>query len=152
MTIETMVLAVGPKDKDQLDRLTEETLDVAGPTGARVVIGHVFTETEYEDALENLEFDRTVDEVSANDVARRHASVREIRKRLEEAGVDCAVHGDVGEHADSIVTFAESTDADRVVIGGRRRSPTGKAVFGSTAQEVLLDSPCPVTFVRAGTK
>ncbi|WP_049986645.1 universal stress protein [Halobellus rufus] len=152
MTIDTMVLAVGPKDRDQLDRLTEETLDVAGPTGATVVVGHVFTDEEYGEALEKLEFDRDADEVSPDDVARRHASVREIREELDAADVDTEVRGGVGEHAGAIVTLAESADADRVVIGGRRRSPTGKAVFGSTAQEVLLDSPCPVTFVRAGTK
>ena len=42
--------------------------------------------------------------------------------------------------------------ADLVIVGGRRRSPTGKAVFGSTAQEVMLEAPCPVMFVRSDTK
>ncbi|PSP66736.1 universal stress protein, partial [Halobacteriales archaeon QH_6_68_27] len=46
------------------------------------------------------------------------------------------------------VGLAAETDADLVVVGGRKRSPAGKAVFGSTAQEVMLESPCPVTFVR----
>jgi len=152
MAIETMLLAVGPSDRDRIDRLTEETLDVAGPTGAKVVVGHVFTRDEYEDALEKLEFDRDIDDVSPDDVAGRHASVRDIAERLDEADVDYEVRGAVGEHADSIVELAEGVAADRVIVGGRRRSPTGKAVFGSTAQTVMLDAPCPVTFVRAGTK
>jgi len=44
--------------------------------------------------------------------------------------------------------LAAEVDADLVVVSGRKRTPTGKAVFGSTAQTVLLDAPCPVTFVR----
>jgi nucleotide-binding universal stress UspA family protein len=47
-----------------------------------------------------------------------------------------------------VVALAEELDADLVIVGGRTRSPAGKAVFGSTAQEILLESPCPVTFVR----
>ncbi|QCC46541.1 universal stress protein [Halobellus limi] len=152
MAIETMLLAVGPSDRDRIDRLTEETLDVAGPTGATVVVGHVFTRDEYEDVLEKLEFDREVDEVSADDVAGRHTTVRDIVDRLDEAGVDYEIRGAVGDHADSIVELAEDVTADRVLVGGRHRSPTGKAVFGSTAQTVMLEAPCPVTFVRSGTR
>jgi nucleotide-binding universal stress UspA family protein len=44
---------------------------------------------------------------------------------------------------------ARDVDADMVVTGGRKRSPAGKAVFGSTAQKVLMNAPCPVTFVRS---
>lgn len=152
MAIETILLAVGAGDTDRLDRLAEETIDVAGPTGATVVIGHVFTKNEYNDALDNLDFDVTAEEVSGDDVARRHATVRDIVRKLEEADVDYIVRGAVGDYADELVDLAKDIDADRLLVGGRKRSPAGKAVFGSLAQEVMLESPCPVTFVRADTK
>ena len=152
MALETVVLAVGPGDADRIDRLAEETIDIAGPSGATVVLGHVFTDEEYADSLDRLGFDTTVGEVSPDDVADRHATIRDLAGRLNNAGVDHAVGGAVGDHGDSIVGLAEEADADLVIVGGRQRSPTGKAVFGSTAQKVMLSAPCPVTFVRADTE
>ncbi|MCL9815660.1 universal stress protein [Natronocalculus amylovorans] len=152
MAIETILLAVGPGDIDRLDRLAEETVDVAGPTGATVVLGHVFTKSEYEDAVSKLDFDRERDRVSADDVANRHASIRKLVNAFKNAEIRHNIRGAVGPHGEQIVELAKETDADRVIVGGRRRSPTGKAVFGSTAQEVMLSAPCPVTFVRSDTK
>ncbi|MFC7130056.1 universal stress protein [Haloferax chudinovii] len=152
MAIETILLAIGASDSSRIDRLAEETIDVAGPTGATVVIGHVFTRDEYDDALDNLDFDITAEEVSPDDVARRHATVRELTRRFDDADVDYIVHGRVGHHGEELVELAGEVDADRLVVGGRKRSPAGKAVFGSVAQEVMLEAPCPVTFVRADTK
>ena len=40
-------------------------------------------------------------------------------------------------------------DVQRLVIGMRRRSPVSKAVLGSVAQRLLLDSPVPVLAVKA---
>jgi nucleotide-binding universal stress UspA family protein len=151
MALETVLLALGPGDTERIDRLAEETIDIAGPSEATVILGHVFTETEYERAIDRLRIDTTVGEVTPNDVANRHATVRELADRLDEAGVDHTVGGAVGDHGDSIVGLAEEADADLVIVGGRQRSPTGKAVFGSTAQKVMLSAPCPVTFVRADT-
>ncbi|RYJ12782.1 universal stress protein [Halogeometricum borinquense] len=152
MAIESILLAVGPGDADRLERLADETIDVAGPTGARVVLAHVFTREEYNSALDNLDFDTTADEVSADDVAMRHSTIRELVDTLDEAGVEYDIRGRVGDHGESIVRLANDVDADRVLVGGRKRSPAGKAVFGSVAQEVMLSAPCPVTFVRADTK
>ncbi|MDS0300307.1 universal stress protein [Halogeometricum sp. S1BR25-6] len=51
--------------------------------------------------------------------------------------------------AESIVNLANEIGADEIVVCGRNRSPTGKALFGSVTQSVALDSPVPVTIVGA---
>lgn len=152
MGIETILLAVDTADEERTERLAEETVDVAGPTGAEVVLVHVFTDDEFEDVRTKLDVDAESEASTPDAVARRHTTTRTISKALSAADVPHTIRGAVGDHADEIVDTAEEIDADRVVVGGRNRSPTGKAVFGSVAQEVILTSPSPVTFVRDETK
>jgi len=45
----------------------------------------------------------------------------------------------------------ENRDASRRQILRYGALVSGAAVFGSVAQEVLLSSPCPVTFVRSAS-
>ena len=149
MALETVLLAVGPNDADRIDELADAVLDIAGPAGATVVVAHVFTDDQYDGVVDRLEFEST-GEADPNEVADRHTTVRELVSRFEDAGLATQVRGAVGNHGEQIVDLAEATTADLVVVGGRKRSPTGKAVFGSTAQEVMLNAPCPVTFVRGG--
>lgn len=149
MTLDTVLLAVGPGDADRLDELAAAVVEVANPADATVSLVHVFTSSEYDEVVARLDFDAGDDEIDPNEVATRHSTIRDLAAVLEEHDVDYEISGAIGEHGPTIVDLASSTDSDRVVVGGRRRSPTGKAVFGSTAQEVLLSSPCPVTFVRS---
>lgn len=55
--------------------------------------------------------------------------------------------GRVGIPTEEIVDVADELDARYVVIGGRKRSPVGKAVFGSVTQSVLLTADRPVVTV-----
>ena len=50
--------------------------------------------------------------------------------------------------AETVLDEAERLNAELVVVGLRNRSRTGKFLLGSTAQTVLLRSPCDVLAVR----
>ncbi len=52
------------------------------------------------------------------------------------------------EPGEDLVQFAEENKIDEVVIGIRKRSKVGKLVFGSTAQYVILNAPCPVVSIK----
>ena len=52
-----------------------------------------------------------------------------------------------GEPGQEVVEYAASVDADNIVVPGRKRSPVGKAVFGSVTQDIVLDADMPVTIV-----
>jgi nucleotide-binding universal stress UspA family protein len=147
MALETILLAVGPGDADRTEELARAVSEVAGPTGAQVVLAHIFTDEEFDDVISQLDYDPT-GEIDPDEVAARHAIVRELTEAFDEADIEYSVRGQVDEHGQTIVELANEVDSDRVIVGGRKRSPAGKAVFGSTAQEVMLNAPCPVTFVR----
>jgi len=73
--------------------------------------------------------------------------------RAELAGTDVPhrIHGadQTLEPAEALINAAESSGAEFIVIGLRRRSPVGKRLLGSNAQRVLLDASCPVLAVKA---
>jgi len=147
MSLDTVLVAVGDEDDDRLRSITNTAIDIAGPADATVALVHVFSEDQYRTLTGKLDFDPNSD-VTPDRVAKRHATIRQLEGALDEAGVRFSRHGIVGERGEAIVEQATTLDADLVVVGGRKRSPAGKAVFGSTAQEIMLNAPCPVTFVR----
>lgn len=60
--------------------------------------------------------------------------------------------GRIGRPAGEIAEYVESVDARYLVVGGRKRSPIGKALFGSVTQSVLLNVDAPVVTVRRSKK
>lgn len=50
--------------------------------------------------------------------------------------------------AGEVVDLATELAAELIVIGMRRRSPVGKLLLGSAAQQILLDATVPVLAVR----
>ncbi|MEZ3145435.1 universal stress protein [Halobaculum sp. MBLA0143] len=83
-------------------------------------------------------------ENSAGGTVEQVKPVREARERLQDAGFDVQAEGYGGDPATAILNVADSHDADQIVVAGRKRSPTGKALFGSTTQEVVLGTDRPV--------
>jgi nucleotide-binding universal stress UspA family protein len=150
MNVKKLLLPVGGTDADRVDDFVGTVTSVAEPGETVVGLLHVFDRENYADLREAMNVDPD-SEVTPATVAGRRASVRTLRDALESRGFDVVLLGALGDRADCIVREAEDWNADLLVVGGRRRSPTGKAVFGSVAQEVMMNAPCPVTFVRDET-
>lgn len=149
MAHDRILLAIGPGDRDSLDILVDAAVNVAEPVDATVHLLYAFPQDDYEAAMDQIEIDTETSELTPDEVAQRHESVHEPVERLESLGIDYEISGVSGEdHAGQIVRTIAEADADLAVVGGDRRSPAGKAVFGDHAQQVLLNAPVPVLYVK----
>lgn len=73
-----------------------------------------------------------------------------INTELSQAGIPHEVRQPTSGRSAAAEILAAAADADAtlIVIGLRRRTPVGKVLLGSTAQQVLLDAPCAVLAVK----
>lgn len=97
-----------------------EEFDVTGE-GGQISSEEIWDKTDFPESV-----------IAVEDALRSRVS--SVSKRRE--------HGDTAE---TVLKVADEIDADSVVMGGRRRSPAGKVLFGSTTQSVILSAECPVT-------
>jgi len=125
------------------ERVARAAGELADRIGTELVVlhvkpGHAFEELDPSGAGQSP--DEAVDE--AESVARDV-----VADAIDEPST-VTTSGRVGDPVDEILTAVEDSDADYLFIGGRKRSPVGKAVFGSVTQSLLLDSDVPVTLVN----
>lgn len=71
-------------------------------------------------------------------------AVTRAQSLLEAEGVTVEFRERSGEPARSIVETADDLNVDAVCVAGRKRSPTGKVLFGSVTQSVILQTDRPV--------
>jgi nucleotide-binding universal stress UspA family protein len=133
-----MYRIVVPVD-DDVDRALAEAQYVAGLPGdtdeIAVIIAHA-----YRDDTARTTADSLPDEESPG--------VAEAVEYLTDAGIAVDTREVYVPVADGIVDLAREVEADGIVMSGRKRSPAGKALFGSVTQSVILDAPVPVTVVE----
>ena len=81
----------------------------------------------------------------------QESGIDDLRSRLDAAGVVYEIDQKVRGHeaSEEVVEAADRVKASLIVIGLRRRTPTGKLLTGSQAQRILLDANCPVLAVKA---
>lgn len=75
-----------------------------------------------------------------------------VRGVMEEHGLDYEVRvmSRATDGADGVLDTASQEQARLIILGLRRRTATGKFLFGSTAQRILLEADCSVLSVKAG--
>jgi Universal stress protein UspA and related nucleotide-binding proteins len=79
------------------------------------------------------------------------AAVKEAKDRLETTGVSVELLESSGDPASEIIEHAEERGVDQICVGGRKRSPAGKVLFGSVTQEVILGTTRPVLVCGSAT-
>jgi len=109
------------------------TLPEVGDT-VEVIALHVFKDQDSIDP-DSDEAVRTAENIPAVAVA---------KAALEEQGVTVETVKDRQDVVASIVHQADEHDVDAIVLGGRKRSPAGKVLFGSVTMSVLRNTATPV--------
>lgn len=73
-----------------------------------------------------------------------------VRRDLHELDLEFEVRqiDQGGDAAQVLLDVAEREDVSVIVIGLRHRTPVGKLLLGSAAQQILLDANCPVLAVK----
>jgi nucleotide-binding universal stress UspA family protein len=77
--------------------------------------------------------------------------VERIERLLADAGVEAEFKQLVRGKSpvSEIEGLVDALQVSLVIIGLRKRSPVGKLILGSVAQDILLSVPCPVLAVKA---
>lgn len=137
---------------DAAKDLLREAGTLAAGVGADLVVIHVTTEDEYGgrreamEAIPNGSASYSPGEAEAGAAQFAADLADEI---LSDLDVEYETAGYLGKKAEKTLDAAAEYGCDHVFLAGRKRSPTGKAIFGDATQKVILDSDDPVTVVTA---
>lgn len=145
----TILTAVG--EELQSNKVLEVGYDLATAHDEQLVVLHIIPRRDFnehkaaiEGTPESDSFTISREEQSAAEIARQA-----VHDSLDEYDSDrIETQGRIGDPTDKILSEVEQRDPRYLVIGGKKRSPVGKALFGSTVQSVLLNATCPVVLTN----
>jgi nucleotide-binding universal stress UspA family protein len=151
------------------DRVVEVAADLAAGYGEELIVLHVIPDDVFEKQQKTsvestsdlaLTFapeityrelgDQTSSGGSGSGYSLEHAIhdaervAEDITRKSVESVESASYHGRVGDVTEEILSLAEEAEPRYLVVGGRKRTPVGKAIFGSVTQSILLEADQPV--------
>ncbi|QCC48050.1 universal stress protein [Halobellus limi] len=143
-----MVIVAAVDRSDQAQAVLDEADTLARRFDEPIHVLHVMNRSEAiqveEDSLTH-----TDEAVPVDDLRDRAAAVAAELMEAHPPDAEAVAVGRIGDPAGEIVSYAGEQDARYIVVSPQQRSQTGKILFGSVAQSVLLQADCPVVSLRA---
>jgi nucleotide-binding universal stress UspA family protein len=142
-----MAILAAIDENERSRAVVEIAADLATTYDDTLVALHVVPQENFESHRESIE---SLPRFQGFSVSQEKDSAKRFAKEFVLDTIDdidlqrVEARGRVGDVTDEILAEASSLEPRFLVISGRRRSPTGKAVFGNTAQRILLNANCPV--------
>lgn len=137
---------VVPIDRSgNVTRIIEEGHRLAEAFGDDLDVVHVLDEQGFYE-LDRISAERRHGTTQQAEIKETAAEIAE--EAIFESGVSAEAVGLVGQAAQEVIQYSQEQNARYIVIGNRKRSPVGKAVFGSVSQSILLNANQPVVTVR----
>jgi nucleotide-binding universal stress UspA family protein len=132
-------------DEDTKEEVLLEAEQLATDRDLQLHVVHVISESTFKN-LEETNIKDTGQPVDLETVRKFAAEVGEqvasgILSEYTSVGLE-------GDEPTRIVQYLQEVDAEYAVVGVHKRSPVGKAIFGSVSQSILLNADCPVLAVR----
>lgn len=137
----TILAAVDGDQKP--DNVVATGADLARAYDDELIVLTVIRPDDFEEARDSRPVEYNVDDAEV-DVLNR-------TKQVVDASTDetdrIRLKARFGKVVEEILTETEESDAKYLVTGGRKRTPVGKAIFGSVTQSILLNAEVPVVTV-----
>ena len=142
-----MAILAAIDETERSRRTVSVGYDLATAFDEPLVALHVIPMEDFEEHKETLQEMRAFSDFSFTQ--EEESGARFARRFVRESIDDPDMHrveprGRVGDVVETILEEAEAPDVRYLVVGGRRRSPVGKALFGNKTQEILLSAEVPV--------
>ena len=98
--------------------------------------------------LSSMEDTLTSGHISGLDTIKE--KLEKLKIEAEKEGIPCESHLLIRgiTPGEDIVEFAQDNKIDMIFIGIEKKSKVGKLIFGSNAQYIILESPCPVLSIK----
>jgi nucleotide-binding universal stress UspA family protein len=142
-----MVILAAIDENERSKDVVALAYDMAVTYDEPLIALHVVPTEEYDAHKKSL---KDIPEFSDFSISQEADSAKKFSRRfvketIEDVDWDCVEpRGRVGDVTEEILAEADRVEPRFLVVSGSRRSPTGKALFGNTTQQLLLNAECPV--------